>query len=142
MNDDIGPQILAELRRQTRYTQLALGAMAFVIVGYCVFSYFRARALHSPPAERPISWSQIDKAMDQLDYQKALTLVRELIARNPNYYYGHQYLGHVYLAMGDLAQAETEYTRAYEMFPSEETQKDVKALQKRKGKYPAADVSP
>lgn len=36
--------------------------------------------------------------------------------------------------MGDFAKAETEYARAYELFPSEDTRKQLDTLQKRKEK--------
>jgi hypothetical protein len=37
-----------------------------------------------------------------------------------------------YLQMGDLAHAEDEYSRSYELWPSEDTQKDPEAVRKRK----------
>ena len=35
--------------------------------------------------------------------------------------------------MGDLAHAESEYSRAYELWPSEDVQKKLEAVRKRKG---------
>ena len=37
-----------------------------------------------------------------------------------------------YLQMGDLAHAEDEYSRSYELWPSEDTQKHLEAVRKRK----------
>jgi len=37
-----------------------------------------------------------------------------------------------YLQMGDLAHAEEEYSRSYELWPSEDTQKHLEAVRKRK----------
>ena len=53
------------------------------------------------------------------------------VARQPNDYYGHSYLGYIYLAMGDVTHAEAEYSRAYQLFPSEDNAKDLAAIRKR-----------
>ena len=55
-----------------------------------------------------------------------------LVAAQPNYYYGHAYLGEIYLAMGDVTNAEAQYLRAHELFPNEESDKDLAAVRKRK----------
>jgi tetratricopeptide (TPR) repeat protein len=39
--------------------------------------------------------------------------------------------GNVYLAMGDLTNAEAQYLRAYELFPDDENQKPLTAIRKR-----------
>ena len=58
-------------------------------------------------------------------------MAQALVARQPDYYYGHAYLGAIYLAMGDVTNAETQYSRAYKLFPNEESQKDLAAVRKR-----------
>ena len=47
-------------------------------------------------------------------------------------YQAHMYLGNMYLALGDLTQAEAEYSRAYALSPSEESRKPLAAIQKRR----------
>ena len=69
--------------------------------------------------------------MDRFEYPKAVSLLQGLIARQPSYYYGYSYLGNVYLAMGDLTNAEAQYLRAYELFPDEDNQKPLTAIRKR-----------
>ena len=66
------------------------------------------------------------------DYPKALKLARQLAAAHPDDYYPHWYLGYIYVEMGDLARAESEYSRAYELWPSEELQKKLEAVKKRR----------
>ena len=69
--------------------------------------------------------------MSRQDFPAALSMAQALVARQPDYYYGHAYLGAIYLAMGDVTNAETQYSRAYELFPNEESQKDLAAVRKR-----------
>ena len=54
------------------------------------------------------------------------------MAAQPDDYYAHGYLGYIYLQMGDLARAAEEYSRSYELWPSENTQKHLEAVRKRK----------
>jgi cytochrome c-type biogenesis protein CcmH/NrfG len=60
-----------------------------------------------------------------------MSMAQEGAARQPNYYYGHAYLGSIYLAMDDLTNAEAEYLRAYELFPNEANEKNLTAVRKR-----------
>ena len=36
-------------------------------------------------------------------------MAHALVAAQPNYYYGHAYLGSIYLAMGDVTNAEAHF---------------------------------
>ena len=74
--------------------------------------------------------------MRDQDFPAALSMAQALVARQPNYYYGHAYLGAIYLAMGDVTNAEAQYSRAYELFPNEESQKDLAAVRKRMAAVP------
>src|SRR6202011_4015642 len=47
-------------------------------------------------------------------------------------YHAHMYLGNMYLALGDVTQAEVEYSRAYALSPSEESRKPLAAIRKRR----------
>ena len=70
--------------------------------------------------------------MHQYDYPRALKLTQGFLAAHPDDYYAHGYLGYIYLQMDDLAHAEEEYSRSYELWPSEDTQKHLEAVRKRK----------
>ena len=59
-------------------------------------------------------------------------MTQQFLAAHPDDYYAHGYLGYIYLQMGDLAHAEEEYSRSYELWPSEDTQKHLEAVRKRK----------
>jgi tetratricopeptide (TPR) repeat protein len=69
--------------------------------------------------------------MSRQDFPKALSIANALVERQPNYYYGHSYLGTIYLAVGDLTNAESHYLRAYELFPNQEAEQDLAAARKR-----------
>ena len=69
--------------------------------------------------------------MDHQDFPAALSMAQALTARQPDYYYGHAFLGSIYLAMGDVTNSETQYSRAYQLFPSEDGAKDLAAVRKR-----------
>jgi Flp pilus assembly protein TadD len=76
-----------------------------------------------------------DRRNDAADRARASTsqrLTQQFLAAHPDDYYAHGYLGYIYLQMGDLAHAREEYSRSYELWPSEDTQKHLEAVRKRK----------
>ena len=125
MSEDINQEVLVELRNLKRVFYLIL---VFVIVGSVPAFY----AGFTRGLSKADSWDQVTTAMKRQDFPKALSMGQALVAAQPNYYYGHGYLGVIYLAMGDVTNAEAQYLRAYELFPSEESEKDLAAVRKRK----------
>src|SRR5207244_883354 len=65
------------------------------------------------PSSRVSSWESVQTDMRQQNFPRALAEAQTLVAREPGYYYGHAFLGAIYLAMGDLTNAETSYSMAY-----------------------------
>jgi cytochrome c-type biogenesis protein CcmH/NrfG len=127
MSDDTNQEILEELRKiRTGGRRLYYLIAVFVII--CAIPVFRQGASQSSD-----SWQQVRTAMDRQDFHKALSMAHALVASQPDYSYGHSYLGYIYLSMGDINNAETQYSRAYELFPGEDNQKDLAAVQKRLG---------
>jgi hypothetical protein len=47
-------------------------------------------------------------------------------------YHAHGYLGNMYLSLGDLAEAELEYGRAYALCPSDEVRTKLADVRKRR----------
>jgi len=125
MSEDINQEILAELRKLKRVFYVIL---VVIIVGTVPAFY---RGFSRGISQAGPSWRAVDTAMQEQDFPKALMEAQALIARQPNYFYGQTYLGNIYLAMGDLTNAETHYLRSYELFPNEEGQKDLAAVRKR-----------
>ena len=53
------------------------------------------------------------------------------IHKYPDDYYGYTYLGYIYLATGDVQNAETSYRTACELLPTEENERILAAIEKR-----------
>jgi len=123
MSEDINQEILKEIRKSRRSTQILLAFIAVVMIA--------ASLAHQKPTEPDHSWTAVQAAAKQLDYSRALTMAQANVALQPSDYYGHSYLGYIYLAMGDVTNSEAEYSRAYQLFPSEDNAKDLAAVRKR-----------
>ncbi len=132
MSDELNSSILQEIKRNNSFTQrrmsayLAIIVMLFAaIVGSSIF-----RSMKSNSSEHA-SW---DAALDLLDEgkpQEALTWGQKLIRTSENYYYAHSCLGDIYLANGNVKEALKEYETAYNLFPSDKIEADLKAINKR-----------
>jgi cytochrome c-type biogenesis protein CcmH/NrfG len=125
MNVESNQEMLTELRRIRRivFVLLVLVLIFAIPAFYEGFTEGFSRA-------KP-SWEQVKAAMGRQDFQGALSMARTLVAREPNYDYGHTYLGYIYLAMGDVTNAVTQYSQACQIFPSEGNEKDLAAMKKR-----------
>jgi cytochrome c-type biogenesis protein CcmH/NrfG len=77
------------------------------------------------------AWTDIQAALDRGDNQKALSLAKRFVARQPGYHYSHATLGSVYVAMNDFTNAESAYVRAVDLYPVEEHEKALAAIRKR-----------
>lgn len=133
MNDEIGKQILDEMRAHNRFNRKAAVVPLAVLVAFvCVYipfkeiTYRRGRATLQSSA----SWSEARSLLDRAEYTKALHMTRELVKKTPKWYYGYSLLGSIHQTMGDLSKAEENYARAYELFPTEENEKDLLAVRK------------
>jgi len=123
MSEDINQEILKELRKSRRSTQVLLAVIAVI----CVLDSIT----HKKPSEADHSWTAVQTATKQLDFPRALAMAQSNVARQPSDYYGHSCLGYIYLAMGDVTNSEAEYSRAYQLFPSEDNEKSLSAVRKR-----------
>lgn len=126
MDNDINQQILEELRKLRKTNQWTSACAILVLLAFLIWAFL----LIPPRSAEP--WSQVSTAMRQSDYPKALQIAQKLTAEHPSDHYGHEYLGNIYLAIGDAAHAETEYARAYELLPSEAIQTKLDAIRKRR----------
>lgn len=116
-------QILAEVRRLHHISlwMLLLAVCVLVIVVCLVFEIPR----HTSP------WLRVQQAVRQYDYERALNLAKSIVREHPEDYYGHEYLGYIYLQMGNLNQAEMEYSRAYELAPPERVKSKLEDVRRR-----------
>ena len=69
-------------------------------------------------------------------------MTQQFLAAHPNDYYAHGYLGYIYLQMGDLAHAGEEYSRSYELWPSEDTQKHLERSESGSKVKPPSRIKP
>ena len=124
MSEDINQDILKELKKSRRSNQMILVVASLVVL----ISFI----LRPKPSNPENSWTGVDSAMRRLDFPKALSLAKDNVERQPDYeHYGHAYLGVIYLAMDDVTNSEAQYLRAYELFPSEDNEKNLAAVRKR-----------
>jgi cytochrome c-type biogenesis protein CcmH/NrfG len=128
MSEDINQEVLKELRKVTSWGRRVFWLLLLLLI-VSILSYPISRRPRS--ASRPGSWESVTTAVRQQDFQTALAEAQALVAQEPSYYYGHAYLGAIYLAMGDVTNAELHYSRAYELFPNEEADKNLAAVRKR-----------
>jgi cytochrome c-type biogenesis protein CcmH/NrfG len=128
MNEENNQEILAELRELRKVSRCLLYLVAILVV-ITVLCFPMPRRFRSSSQE--ISWGQVDAAMKRQDFREALAEAQALVKRQPDYPYGHAYLGIIYLAMNDVTNAEAQYSRAYDLFPTDEGFKEVVAVRKR-----------
>jgi Tfp pilus assembly protein PilF len=128
MNEEVNQATLEELRRLRSLCRRMFYVLLLILIAG-VLSIPISR--HPAPASKPASWEQVTILMRQQDFPRALAEAQVLVGQEPNYYYGHAYLGAIYLAMGPVTNAEAEYARAYVLFPTEQTEKDLAAVRQR-----------
>jgi len=128
MSDDTNQEILAEIRKLRRTFKVLLVSIIVGIILVVAPSFYYGVTQDSSHTD---SWERVRSAMSRQDFPAALSMAQALVDRQPNYYYGHSYLGYVYLAMGDVTNSESEYLQADKLFPNEQNDKDLAGVQKR-----------
>src|SRR5215813_9141543 len=113
-----------ELEKLRRMNQWIIGLLVLLIA---ITIY-----LVSEMPRRNSPWTPVLQLTRQYDYKRALELAEQIAAEHPTDYYGHEVLGNIYLQMGDLDHAESEYTRAYELSPPQYLQAKLKAVRERR----------
>lgn len=141
MNHD-DEKILAELQRigawadmQRRITKWSFIVIAVFIPAMIVFGIVMERRLQTsmeevPSHEKP-DWGDVDWKTRRGNFDDAIRIGEELIQRMPQYPEGHHRLASAYLAAGKLEEAKEHYARAFRLFPSEENEKLLIAIEKR-----------
>jgi tetratricopeptide (TPR) repeat protein len=136
--EDINQQILSEVRGLHHINQWILLVTVAVLV-MAVYLICEIPRNTSP-------WSPVYQAVRRYDYERALTLAKRIVGEHPEDYYGHEYLGYIYLQMGNLKLAELEYSRACELAPPKGLQEKVEEIRKRRDRelrpHPSATPIP
>lgn len=139
MDADTEKQILDELRSQTtllksankaNWIGIASLSILVVIVLASVALRGRIAARCKDSAASGDSWSQARACFDNDDFAKGKEISLRLIAKHPDYYYGYKLLGAGEQRLGNLQEAESNYAKAYDLFPTEDNEKDLVAMRK------------
>ena len=135
--------VLVELRRisawadvQRKTTRGSLIFAAVFIPALIVFGILLERQVSSTnvesttPPEKP-GWYDMDRNVRSGEFDKAIAIGEELLLKTPQYPEAHKRLAGAYLAVGNLEKAREHYAEAFRLFPSEENEKLLLALDKR-----------
>jgi len=135
--------ILAELRKisawvdfQRKWTKgslivAAVFAAVMILTGI-VASVVADHEIKANPAlgEKP-DWYQVDQDVRTGDFDEAIKIGEALMQKTPQYPEAHHRLAGAYLAAGQIEKAREQYAEAFRLFPSEENEKLLAAIDKR-----------
>jgi len=76
-------------------------------------------------------WCDVEGNIRRCDLATAIQIGEELIQKTPQYPKGHEHLATAYLAAGKLEEARTHFAEAARLFPCEEYEKNLVAIDKR-----------
>ena len=139
MNDEREDRLLADVRKISEWADGQKKIQKWVLLFLPIFILFggflsyrehkkRMETVQMPEQD---SCRAIENAMDEFKYDKAAGMAQRLSIKYPNDTCGFYYLGRVSLVTGHLKEAEKNYLRTYELFPSENSEKTLQALRKR-----------
>jgi tetratricopeptide (TPR) repeat protein len=140
MNDN--EQILAELRKisawadmQRKVTKWSLIIVAVVVPVLIVFGVVMEHrvqtSLDQATPEQKADWYDVDQNVHRGDFDKAIQIGEKLILKTPDYPDAHRRLAGAYLAAGRIQKARDHYADAFRLFPSEENEKLLTAIDRR-----------
>jgi len=85
-------------------------------------------------------WYDVDQNVRRGDFDKAIQLGETLILKTPQYPEAHRRLAGAYLAAGNVEESRKHYAEAFRLFPSDENEKLLSAIEKRsKAENPQPD---
>jgi hypothetical protein len=128
MNDDATQQILVEVRKIRSSLQALLTVGSVAVLTILAFFVWFSRPHPVPPTN---VWVAVREAMDRFDFERAESLLQQVTVKYPGDYNAYAYLGNIALITGRLKQAEGYYVRADDLFPSEQNDKTLAAIQTR-----------
>ena len=140
MNDN--EQILAELRKisawadmQRKITKWSLIFLAVYLLGAGVFAVVMVRRekakREAVAAAKKPDWDDVDRNIRLCNFAEAIRIGEELIQKTPQNPRGHSQLAWAYVAAGKIKEARAQYAEAVRLFPWEEYEKLLVAIDKR-----------
>lgn len=135
-------EILAELRKisawadlqrkMTKWSLVFLAVLVPVVIGiFILLDQHLKTNVESTLAPRQSDWYDVDRNVRLGNFEKAIAIGEELILKTPQFPGAHERLAGAYLAAGNLEKAKEHYTEAFRLFPSEENEKLLSAIEKR-----------
>lgn len=140
MNND--EPMLAELRKISAWADMqrkmtkwslifvAVFIPAMILIGVLVEQRVSTK-LESVVSEETPDWYEVERGLHQCDFDKAIQIGEKLIVKTPFYPEAHRRLAGAYLAAGSLEKARQHYAEAFRLFPSEENEKSLAAIERR-----------
>ena len=139
MNND--ESILAELRKITAWIDmqrkvtkwsLIVGAVLIpVLVVFGILMEQRIKTELGVATAETVDWYDVDQNVRRGNFAKAIEVGEKLMQKTPQYPEAHRRLAGAYLAAGNVEKARAHYAEAFRLFPSEENEKLLVAIEKR-----------
>lgn len=139
-------QLLTELRRISAWTDLQRKITKWSAIAVCVFipslivfavvmdSHFQTRLkdINAPEPPRKLAWTDVDYCIRRGEPDEAIKIGQELIRKTPLYPDGHHRLALAYLEAGKVQEAREHFAEAFRLFPTDENERLLKAIEKRR----------
>jgi cytochrome c-type biogenesis protein CcmH/NrfG len=132
MNNDVS-ELLQEFKSLRKKIEANATVVLVVIIILAASSIYQNHFSSARNRDRrqEDNWRSASNEMDMLEFDKAAAIVQRLIDKNPNYYYGYSFLGYIALQKNELKEAEKQFARAYQLFPTSDNEQKLQAVQKR-----------
>jgi tetratricopeptide (TPR) repeat protein len=138
MNDEVIVELQkisasADLQRKfSKWTLVFVAVYVPVVIGIFLLIDRQLKTnveSNLPPQQS--DWSAVDRNVRQGDFEKGIAIGEELILKTPQFAEAHERLARAYLAAGNLEKAKEHYAEAFRLFPSEENERLLSAIEKR-----------
>jgi len=134
------PDVTVELRNlQRTVRRLVVVSTVLFFLLWCFVAYL----LTERPNYVERLWRNFSSALHHSDLEKARRIARATVKQYPSEYWSHEWLAMVDLKSKDLAGAEAEFQRAYDLLPSEEIKKQLQEVRiQKQSQAPTTSPSP
>jgi tetratricopeptide (TPR) repeat protein len=131
--------ILVELRKISAWaeTQRKLTKWSFIFLAVFIPIMVAAGIATSYQIQpdsvsgRTADWYDVDMNVRTGNFDKAIRIGEELVLKTPLYPQAHRSLAGAYLAAGKIEKARDQYAETFRLFPSEENEKSLAAIEQR-----------
>jgi hypothetical protein len=119
-------------RKMTKGSLIVLAIIIPVLIGIGFWMEQRVQtSLNATISPTAPTWYEVDQKVRQGDFDQALEIGEALLLKTPQSPEAHQRLAGAYLASGKIEKAREHYAEAFRLFPSEENEKRLTAIEKR-----------